>query len=629
LPIQEQLLCALRLSSSLREVFQVNDADSDCWRVLCENLCAEKLLWIPGAARERTLLARSHGSWLALFEDLWPLRHSFQLGGTAVASSESNANHAEKFRLATYCRFRPSRETRSNTAARLNSTSGSVTLPLHQRVALLQQAQPNLSKGEAVQRVLAAVRSQDGRDGVESVAAQSGFGASVLSVTSGTNGSVLTVSPGCGLRSFQFGHVFDSKATQEDIYSRCGVPLVMDLVNGVSGALVLYGQTGSGKTHSMFGPASPAEADRGLAPRISEAALSAVAERRASGLDVQMRLSYVEVFGNEIYDLLGDERSDNPTSTRQLLHGAFEVAIDSAGDLDAALALGETRKRRAETEMNERSTRAHTLLVFRLVQRLPDSVDEPPVSSRLFLADLGGSERVTKSRANEGAKCAGYAPWAEYYESRRRLTETNHINQGLLALKRCIHALNERQPSGGDQVGKALPVPFRDSRLTAVLEPALGGLARAAIVVCCSPEASHAEETVQSLRFGELCGRIEHIRATRSDHSTEVARVLKQIDDQVAEIERQIREKERWEWRERVRTDIVNTSTAATARLNSDEEMELGGLGAVEILPDSNSSTEHREVEHRVWGQVLVGAEAEREQLEALLDRRRQLLGEA
>jgi len=274
--------------------------------------------------------------------------------------------------------------------------------------------------------------------------------------------------------------------------------------------------------------------------------------------------------------------------------------------------------------MNERSTRAHTLLVFRLVQSLLGS-REPPVSSQLFLADLGGSERVTKSRANEGAKTAGYAPWDEYYESRRRLTETNYINQGLFALKRCIQALNERQLTITKKVQPI--VPFRDSRLTAVLEPALGGLARTAILVCCSPESLHAEETVQSLRFGELCGRIEHVRAARSDHSTDVIRALEQIDDEVAEIQRLIREKERWEWRQTVRTDVVDASTAATARLNTNEEMELGGLGAVEILPDS--SVEHREVEHRVWGQVLVGAEAEHVQLEALLDQRRQLLGEA
>lgn len=500
-----------------------------------------------------------------------------------------------------------------------------MVLPLHQRVALLQQAQPELSKKDAVQKAMASVQTH-GEGGAQPSAAM-GFQASVLSVQTGTNGSVLAVLPTCGLRSFEFGHVFDGSTTQSNVYERCGLRLVTDLVNGVNGALILFGQTGSGKTHTMFGPQNnEQESERGLALRIADAVLATLPERRKLGLEVGLRLSYVEIFGNEVVDLLGEQKFDEPSVSRHVIEGGLEVPIDSHSNLLDALARGETRKRCASTAMNERSTRAHTLLIFRLLQTWPGA-DRPAVVSQLFLADLGGSERVTKSRANESAKTAGFVPWGEYYDSRKRLTETNHINQGLLALKRCITALGERQQRRPG--AKAPPVPFRDSRLTAVLEPALGGLARTAVVLCCSPDADHAEETVQTLRFGEMCSRIEHVQRVKQDPSSAVAKLLQQIDDEVADVERRIREKERWEWRETVRKDRVDASTAATGRVIEGEEMELGGFGAVEFLKPDASLAEHEVVEHRVMGQVLVGAEEERAQLEELLERRRRLLGEA
>lgn len=324
---------------------------------------------------------------------------------------------------------------------------------------------------------------------------------------------------------------------------------------------------------------------------------------------------------------------------RYVLDGRLEVPVGSPEDLDDLIARGDERKRRAATAMNERSTRAHSVLLLRLRQRRGAAV----VASTLFLADLGGSEKVSKSRANEDVRAPGgfktnneevsRVSWDEYYRCRQRVTETSYINQGLLALKRCVSMLNqqrrhrERRGAGGAGV----QIPFRDSKLTAVLEPAFGGLSRTAIIVCCSQEEQHAEETVQSLRFGEMCGQVEHGRRQGAvDTSAAAVRALRQLDDEIAEVTAAIRANERWEWRRSVRVDLVDEDDEATTRVNANEEMELGGLGAVEFLPaDAASSRAKREVEHEVWGQVIVGAETERARLESLLDRRRRLLGEA
>lgn len=629
LPVEEQLKCVYRLSCIARDSFACLDLSnhgSPLWRMFVQSLCSQRNLWVPEIVRGGTALVGAGDSWRELFEDLWPLRNRFSVTGTMGTEAAAKTS---KLRITTFCRFRPTCERRAavQLAASRSAVTG-VTLPLHQRVALLRRSHPELSQKEAVSQVIAVHRAQREQQLTAECIGEVGHGggmrSSVVSVQSGAKGSVLAVSPGCGLRGFEFGHVFDGGARQDEVYDQCGLKLVMDLANGVNGALIMYGQTGAGKTHTMFGPPDAAQDQRGLAARITEAVVAAAAERRTLGLDVQMRLSYVEVFGNQVTDLLTRALASNePSEARRVLNGNMERVVESAADIERALADGNERKRCAETAMNNRSTRAHTLLVFRLQQRQFGSV-EPPISSQLILADLGGSERVRKSGANEGAKSAGFGTWTEYYESRQRITETNNINQGLLALKRCIQALDERQ-----RTGRAIPVPYRDSRLTELLEPALGGLARTSIVVCCNSEATHAEETVQTLRFGEMCSAIEHVRAHRADATAGVALALQQLDEQIADVERRIREKERWEWRDIVRTDIVDANDESTVRVNEAEEMELGGLGAVEILPDDGTNVDRREVQHTVRGEVLVGAEAEREELEALLDRRRQLLGEA
>jgi len=642
IPIKEQVAAVSSLSAGLCRWLHVEDPFSRCWLNLVMNLVAESKLYLPDSSKEQALIIRD-GGWLGLFRELWPLRTRFCAVDLGNASSADTTE--ERFKLATFCRLRPA-------SGRVDTSpqGAAVSLPLHQRLQLLRQSHPELSAQETMRKAMEAGRKpRNGSDTDQGEAAaltKWAFRASILSVQPGQDGSVLTVSPGCGLRNFQFGHVFDATAPQQDVYERCGLRLVSDLANGVNGALIVYGQTGSGKTHTMFGPPpgeiAGEESSAGLATRVADAVLVAADQRRGTGLNVQLGVSYVEIFGNDIRNLLQDQALAQHSAEnarmghRYVLTGLFEVRVESREELLNALATGETRKRKAATAMNERSTRAHTVLVLRLIQRSTEL--QAPVESTLFLADLGGSEKVSKSRANEGVKAPGgfvtnneevaRVTWREYYRCRERITETGYINAGLLSLKRCIEALNRRRQCV--QNGKPLPcVPFRESKLTAVLEPALGGLSRTAVIVCCSQEDRHAEETVQSLRFGELCGRVEHVRRGVTCPSTAIAQALKSIDDEVADVEAIIRQKERWEWRKKTRTDVVgDVSEAATTRVLTSEEMELGGFGAVEILPDQGDAVKEQ-VEHEVWGQVLVGAEEERERLESLLDRRRQLLGEA
>jgi len=520
-------------------------------------------------------------------------------------------------------------------------------------VALLRQRQPGMSQKEAMSTVLRREREKksgevaEGAEDAEGAGAQDGFTASVLSLTPGRGGSVLTVSPGIGIRSWDFDHVFCEGSTQQACYQRCGLRLAVDLLNGVTGSLIVYGQTGSGKTHTMFGPpgvrgaaAGPSGAcPAGLVPRIADEVLAGVEARREAGFQVALRASFIEVFGNDVSNLLGGAIGVNRAANqrmghRYVLEGQCEEPVPDRGAFASLLLRGEENKRKASTAMNERSSRAHTVVILRLRQERAGL--GAPVESLLFLVDLGGSERVSKSKANENIKAPGgimagdqehaRVSWQEYYRCRERITETNNINKGLLTLKRCIQALNVRQQCA--QEGKALPrVPFQDSKLTMLLEPALGGDARTAIVVCCSQEDTHADETVQSLRFGEMCRKVEHAggRGQATDANAAVAGALQQIDAELKEVEAAIRAKERWEWRQQTRKDLIDEKDTGGVVCNQEEEMELGGHGALEFQKDDGTSKK-QEVAHAVWGQVLVGAEAENARREELLRRREKLL---
>ena len=518
------LLCA---SKSVRAFFDPDDPSSTFWRWLCRCLCTESLLYLP-CEKDLTLLCAADFRGLA--QDLSTLRYNF-------AVSDRSLGQNEHFRISTFCRVRPPKVEESVEV----SASAPVQLPLNQRVVLLQQKDPGLSRGAAMKMLLNKecgagqplaeidmnnmINQVDNEQKIEkeekleaevNEATDLGdspelplFTASILNVTPGASGSVLTVSPGIGLRNWGFQCVYDQGSSQSDLHSGCGLRLAMGLMNGRSGALIVYGQTGSGKTHTMFGDGSD-----GLVSSIAEDVLAAIELRQKQGFEIQLGASYVEVFGNDITDLLGSGQlginrgQSQRMGHKYVLEGRCEEPINDKGSFQELLQRGNERKRKATTEMNERSTRAHTLVIFRLRQKAPNfgaENEEKIVESQLFLADLGGSEKVSKSKANENLCAPGgvnvgdeevsRVTWQEYYKCRERITETNHINKGLLTLKRCVHALNERQKRA--KQGQSLPrVPFNDSKLTMLLQPALTGESCTSVVVCCAPENLHAEDTL-------------------------------------------------------------------------------------------------------------------------------------
>jgi hypothetical protein len=195
------------------------------------------------------------------------------------------------------------------------------------------------------------------------------------------NGRVVMVAPDVGLREFFFDGVLPPKCTQRFLYETSTKRLVMDFINGFNTTAIVYGQTGSGKSYSMFGRSDASisiyngkeSEGKGIVPRACEEIFAAMETRvRSNDIHSVLAVSYVEIFGNEVSDLLKfGARCGNAAASAQryVLQGAAERVVESLADVEEVLRIGEVQKRRAATAMNDRSSRAHTLFILSLQQR--------------------------------------------------------------------------------------------------------------------------------------------------------------------------------------------------------------------------------------------------------------------
>jgi len=476
-----------------------------------------------------------------------------------------------------------------------DATAQKIVLPLHQRLALIRMSQ-NLKSNREALGVLQMQggwftaqwqqeKSPDAERGGKEVVPQKDAGLPSLAggvhSIDNENNRVFVVDPTKGLREFSFDRVLPDLASQDTTYDTCARPLVANFINGFNSTCLAYGQTGSGKSHTMFGPHDPSResisfdqysSEWGIIPRACFEVFQVLEYRKANvkvDIHASVAMSYVEIYGDNVSDLL---RARVPcghskvAAQRYVLDGAAEKRVKSFEDAIALLNQGEQQKRTASTAMNERSSRAHTLLILTLKQKV-DPLGQV-VTSRLFLVDLGGSEKLKKSKANTNAQ---------------RTQEAVNINLGLLALKRCTAALNSIRK------GKKSHVPYADSKLTMLLSEGLGGNSKSSVILCAAQDPEHAKETLDTVAFGRAISNVSNDRK-RSDEEAMLKHLLNDIDTSIAKCEENICRNERWE-------------TKTVKQVNAYGEME------------TKVTT------------LLVGAESDRLELEKLLRRRAQLTG--
>jgi hypothetical protein len=317
-----------------------------------------------------------------------------------------------------------------------------------------------------------------------------GGGAPAISVSA--DGRTLTCAPpnAPGL-DFEFDAVLDERAAQRDVYALVR-PVVASVLAGVDATLLAYGQTGSGKTYTMFS-AGEGE-DAGVVPRAAaELAAGAAAAAAAEGGTFALSLAAVECYNERLICLLNPAAAD-----LQVLHAAargarvpgltWAPAADAAAWRALAARALEARAVGA-TGANASSSRSHCVVLLRV--ELTAAGGGAPRAATLSLVDLAGSERAARAGGTGAVLAEGCA-----------------INRSLLALGSVVGALAEAHAKGG-AAGAVPRVPWRDSKLTRLLQGALGGGARTAVIVCASPAAADAHETLAALRFGARARGIE------------------------------------------------------------------------------------------------------------------------
>uniref|UniRef100_A0A8C5AHW9 Kinesin-like protein n=1 Tax=Gadus morhua TaxID=8049 RepID=A0A8C5AHW9_GADMO len=291
-----------------------------------------------------------------------------------------------------------------------------------------------------------------------------------------------------GGRSYAFDRVFPTNSTQEQVYDTCAKQIVKDVLGGYNGTIFAYGQTSSGKTHTMEGRLHDPQG-MGIIPRIAEDIFKHIFAMDEN-LEFHIKVSYFEIYMDKIRDLLDGgffthERTHNHTCLPPVTQGCTERFVTSPEEVMDVIDQGKSNRHVAVTNMNEHSSRSHSIFLINIKQEHVET--EQKICGKLYLVDLAGSEKVSKTGA-EGAV----------------LDEAKNINRSLSALGNVISALAE---------GTKTHVPYRDSKMTRILQDSLGGNCRTTMFICCSPSSYNDVETKSTLMFGQ---RAKTIRNTAS-----------------------------------------------------------------------------------------------------------------
>lgn len=292
-----------------------------------------------------------------------------------------------------------------------------------------------------------------------------------------------------GKKTFTYDHVFSQTASQEDVYCRVVEPIVDEVLQGYNCTVFAYGQTGTGKTHTMEGRRHDemlSVADRRLeenAGIIPRAVQHIFKHLRSLTDEHSVRVSHMELYNEQLTDLLGPDEIPTNDSLRvyedpakgTFVQGLEDTVVRSEQEIFAVLDKSALKRKTAETLMNKYSSRSHSIfsITIHIKESTPEGADLLKVG-KLNLVDLAGSENVGRSGAVKG-----------------RAREAGNINQSLLTLGRVITALVDRHPH----------IPYRDSKLTRLLQESLGGRNKTCVIATVTPGSSSCEETLSTLDY--------------------------------------------------------------------------------------------------------------------------------
>ncbi|XP_040571682.1 uncharacterized protein [Lepeophtheirus salmonis] len=375
-------------------------------------------------------------------------------------------------------------------------------------------------------------------------------------------------------KSYRFDQVFDANSRNEDIFSQLCTNIIHSAFRGFNGTIFAYGQTSSGKTHTMMGD----EDEAGVIPAAIDQIFASI--EATQNREFLLRVSYLEIYNENIVDLLAYSGGSKKylqlkedTEGNVWVDGATEEMVSAPEEVIQCLLYGEQHRHIGATNMNERSSRSHT--IFRLIiessQVSSHEGDQEPdgaiTVSHLNLVDLAGSERVGQTGSTG-----------------ERLREGGNINKSLLVLSQVISKLSE---------GSRDFVPFRDSKLTRILKNSLGGNARTAIICTVTPV--EKEQTKSTLEF-----------ASRAKNIVQHAKVNEVLDDQT-----QLK---------RLKKEITALQRKLQEEKNADRVVELEQLKSVLTEKDRQMEEKERQMANE-RERLCLDMKDQEEQLQVLRDR--------
>jgi len=285
-------------------------------------------------------------------------------------------------------------------------------------------------------------------------------------------------------RAYTFDRVFKQNASQEFVYVEAAKPIVSDVLAGYNGTIFAYGQTASGKTHTMEGIIGD-QTWQGIIPRIVQDIFNYI-YTMDENLEFHIKVSYFEIYLDKIRDLLDVSKTNlavhEDRNRVPYVKGATERFVSSPEEVLDVISEGKANRHVSVTNMNEHSSRSHSIFLINVKQENTET--QKKLSGKLYLVDLAGSEKVSKTGA-EGEV----------------LEEAKNINKSLSALGNVISGLAE---------GSNSYIPYRDSKMTRILQESLGGNSRTTIIICCSPSQLNEIESKSTLLFGQRAKTIKN-----------------------------------------------------------------------------------------------------------------------
>ncbi|KAJ6686653.1 KINESIN-LIKE PROTEIN KLP-3 [Salix purpurea] len=327
---------------------------------------------------------------------------------------------------------------------------------------------------------------------------------------------------GKGCKSFSFNKIFGPLATQAEVFSDMQ-PLIRSVLDGYNVCIFAYGQTGSGKTYTMVkqkldistGPKDLSDKNQGVNYR-ALGDLFLLAEQRKDTFRYNVAVQMIEIYNEQVRDLLvTDGKIRNSSQTGLNVPDANIIPVSSTCDVIDLMYLGQRNRAVGATALNDRSSRSHSCLTVHVQGR--DLTSGAILRGCMHLVDLAGSERVNKSEVTGD-----------------RLIEAKHINKSLSALGDVIASLAHKNPH----------VPYRNSKLTQLLQDSLGGQAKTLMFVHISPEPDAVGETISTLKFAERVATVELGAAQVNKDSTDVKELKEQISSLKAALAKKEREPE-------------------------------------------------------------------------------------